>query len=156
MKNVKNRVNSFDMFVRLDEQLSTTDDSSVKMIKAKLKSAAYNASSALSLMESNPNVTVDAYILAQIAVAADYLDHIEEYFRNFEGSGEDAGLPSGEETSDEPHTPAPEGTDEVAPPEAEPKSDDDKGGEDEPDETSDDETEDEIEDTPEEEQEEEE
>ena len=155
MKNVKNRVNSFDMFVRLDEQLSTTDDSSVKMIKAKLKSAAYNASSALSLMESNPNVTVDAYMLAQIAVAADYLDHIEEYFRNFEDGGGDAGLPSGEETPDEAHTPAPEGTDDVAPPTEEP-AEDDKGGEDEPDETSDDETEDEIEDTPEEEQEEEE
>jgi len=156
MKNVKNRVNSFDMFVRLDEQLSTTDDSSVKMIKAKLKSAAYNASSALSLMESNPNVSVDAYTLAQIAVAADYLDHIEEYFRNFEGEGggDATALPAGDGTDASAMPPTDDGGEEGAP-----APEDTEGGEDddaEPADSKDDETEDEIEDTPEEEQEEEE
>ena len=85
---MKNRVNSFDLYVQLNEQASTTEESAHKMMKSKLKSIAYNASSALSLMEANPGFEVEAYILAQIAVAADYLNNIEECFRGYEGNVE--------------------------------------------------------------------
>lgn len=154
MKTSKNRISSFDLFVRLDEQLNTGDDASVKMIKAKLKSAAYNASSALSLMGSNPGVQVDPYILAQIAVAADYLEKIEEFFRNFEG-GEEAGLPA---PGGDDMMPAPEGDNMPAPSlegDEEGEGDEMTDDTEEPGETNDDETEDEVEDSPEEEQEEE-
>ena len=146
MRNLKNLVDSFDMFVRLDEQLDTTASDSFKMLKSKLKSASYNASSAISLMEGNPGVTIEPYIIAKIAVAADYLDSIEEYFRNYEAEGAsmtpaapmagamDMSMPTEETPA------APEMEEEMA-----------EEGEEETPESTDDETEDEIEDSPEEE-----
>ena len=132
---MKNRVPSFDMFVRLDEQASavSNDASSFKMMKSKLKSAAYNASSAIATMESNPGCVVDPYIIARIAVAADYLDSIEEYFRNYEGDASASPMDTPMDTHMDTHM-------------------DDLGGEDSEDaDSQDDETEDEVEDAPEEE-----
>lgn len=84
---MKNRVNSFDLFVRLDEQESMTDESSIKMLKSKLKSIVHNSTSSISAMESHAGMTVDPFIIAKIAVAADYMEEIEEFFRNYEGEG---------------------------------------------------------------------
>ena len=148
MKKLKNRVESFDMFVRLDEQMDAsagTADSTTQMVKTKLKSAAYNASSALSLMENNPGVVVDPYILAQIAVAADYLDKIEEFFRSYESGDASAALPTGED--DAAAAPAPmEDEDSAEPTEGEGEgaddTDDTEGGE--PAESTDGESEDET------------
>jgi hypothetical protein len=146
MKSIKNRVPNFDTFVRLDEQ-ANMEESSLKMIKSKLKSAAYNASSALSLLESNPGVEIEPYIIAQIAVASDYMDHIEEYFRNYENEGTepaptdgmDLGAIGGDETMPDAQEEGAEG------------DDDDE----DPTDSSDDETEDEVEDSPEDDKDEE-
>ena len=150
MKSIKNRVPNFDTFVRLDEQASS-DDSSLKMMKSKLKSAAYNASSALSLLENNPGIEIEPYIIAQIAVASDYMDHIEEYFRNYEGDA--AGLPA-DGMGDSGITPATDAssddttTDDTASTDTDSDDDDDTA---EPTDSKDDETEDEVEDSPDEE-----
>ena len=150
MKN-KNRVSSFDVFVRLDEQISSTEESSLKMLKSKMKSIAFNASSATSLIDGNPSMEIEGYIAAKIAVAADYLETIEEYFRNYEGgdstSTTDPGM--GDDLVGAPDL----GMDDADPTLGE---DDDVTAEDEdgeePGDSSDDETEDEIEDAPQEEE----
>ena len=116
------------------------------MLKSKLKSVSYNASSAISMMESNPGVMIEAYIIAKIAVAAEYLDSIEEYFRNYESDGASA-LPAVPMTS--PGDSIDMGTEEGSMDDED--MDDMDDTEDEMPASADDETEDEVEDSPEEE-----
>lgn len=146
MGNSKNRVESFDMFVRLDEQLDTTANDNYKMLKSKLKSVSYNASSAISMMESNPGVMIEAYIIAKIAVAAEYLDSIEEYFRNYEAEGAIA-APIAPMAAPTDSLDMGDDTDSMDDMGDEDMEDDEEGAPD----SMDDETEDEVEDSPEEE-----
>jgi hypothetical protein len=78
----------------------------------------------------------DAYMVAKIAVAASYMDEIEEYFRSYEGEGAGSALPpAGEEMPD--MTMGSEGDEDMD------MEDDDEDME--PGESTDDETEDEVE-----------